>query len=156
MSSRGRFFSAFEPLLRPPRRPSLPPTPPPRVPWRFLLAASASACPRRKPSAITPLPQQGALAPRPAPPATAARGGLSSVLSGPGGLRERCSQVLPVDVHRRFGEIVVGPRVSDPRASVSNQGKSRGFGLKLRERWAVCIHLQLQNCDHVFKKWPLR
>lgn len=36
--------------------------------------------------------------------------------------------MLPAGVHRRFGETAVGTRVSDPRASVSDQEKTRGFG----------------------------
>lgn len=58
---------------------------------------------------------------------------------GPRGLRESDSQVLRDDMHRRFGEAVVGPRkaVTPGPLRSSDPGESSELGLKLRERWVV-------------------
>lgn len=155
MSSRGRFCLPSSPLSAPFRPPPLPGA---RggVAWQPAPGlALASSIPRSR-----PFPSWAS---RPPPGASshfcARRRELGSA-AVPGGSGKAAAKCFRLTWHRRFGEIVVGLRAAEtpgPLASVLVEGKSCGFGLKLRERWVpLSVHTQLQNWDHVFEKWPSR
>ena len=132
MSIRGRVCSRSS---RPPPQPSVPSpgraVAPPGSPRQ---ASPAPRAPRdRAPSSAGP-PGPCSLSRGASSRCRALRGVL-----GPRGLGESDSQVLLADMHRRFGETVVGPRkvmTPGPLRS-SDEGESSELGLNLREQWVV-------------------
>lgn len=124
MSSRGRFCLSSSPLAAP----AAPPTPPPRVQWRRLLAARASACPRRKLSAITPLPQQGARSPsrRLLPLLRAAAG--AAYCPGPAGCGEASAKCSRLTCIGDLGTLWWGPASQTPVPQSQTEGKAADWG----------------------------